>query len=226
MGSEQLAFYLLIARNASMAPSLEEAPTKALVGHIVKGIEVADRIGEGDVIERAEIVTRQEMGEPDAPHLFYDRNAPPPIWATVNQPTPEWSVVDLDGNAVDSTDSLTSVMCITFIQLDSKPSMKALDAIEELQARRPEHGLTILVVAAADPQENVRELVEQRGYGFRMVGRSEEALAMARSFRVTDVPVTWLLGRGGYVADRLTEVPTLEQLEDALLKLGVSPAGG
>ena len=100
-----------------------------------------------------------------------------------------------------------------------------MPSIDTLQTEFGKDGLTVLLVAVAEPRETVAQVVTARGYTARVLldrdGRASDA------YRVQATPTVYLIGRDGLLLGRaIGPRPWTQASGRALLAALLRPASG
>lgn len=113
----------------------------------------------------------------------------------LGKPAPSFKREALDGSAVQVA-TPGKVVVVKFVAKYCQPCVKTLPAIERLHAKHPE----IMVVGISEDEDpkDARELVTTYNLTFPIVHDTQQVLA-AR-YRVSDLPVTYVLDGKGNVA--------------------------
>ena len=102
----------------------------------------------------------------------------------------------LDGSSFDLAGTRGKVVVVKFVAKYCEPCKRTLPAIEKLHHERPD--VVIVGVAEDEREGDARELVASFGLTFPVVHDASNVLA-AR-YRVSDLPVTYVLDGKGNVA--------------------------
>ena len=123
--------------------------------------------------------------------------APPPSTPStlLGKPAPTFKRDAVDGSHVAVAEP-GKVVVVKFIATYCEPCVRTLPAIEKLHARHPE--IAIVGVSEDERESQAKELATKYGLTFPVVHDVQQVLA-AR-YRVTDLPVTYVLDGKGNVA--------------------------
>lgn len=91
----------------------------------------------------------------------------PPV--EVNQPAPELTLRDLEGNQVSISDYRGSVILLNNWATWCPPCKEEMPVFNEYFNTYQEQGFQILAVEAGDPQSQVQAFVEQQGLDFKIL---------------------------------------------------------
>ena len=141
----------------------------------------------------------------------------PPI--TVDQPAPELSLLDLDGQPVSLSDYQGKVLLVNNWAIWCPPCRVEMPEFNTYFKTHQAEGFEILAVEAGDPENEVRAYVEEAGLDFRIAldpeGKSLE------TFQNRSLPNSFVIDRKGNL--RLAwlgaiNLATLEEYVSPLLK--------
>jgi len=134
---------------------------------------------------------------------------------------PAWTMPDLEGRAVASTNFLGQVVVLNFWATWCPPCLRELP---ELKAFHQAHAADGVVVIGAATDEGgatqLKPFVARHRVNYPVL-LADPGVQMA--FGVTSLPSTWILGRDGRVAARYLGALTREELERAVIPLLSTP---
>jgi len=139
--------------------------------------------------------------------------APPPASSRsrlLNEPLPTFRRPTLQGGTFDSAAATGpgQVVVVDFFAAYCKPCQRALPALEALHRRQP--GLTIVGVSLDDTPDNAWKSVRRHRLTFPVIHDAGNVLA--GRMRVTELPISFVIDRGG----RVRWVGGPDQPDDAL----------
>ena len=111
------------------------------------------------------------------------------------KPAPEITRPDLDGARFDLSSARGRVAVVKFIAKNCAPCRRTLPAMERLHREHPE--IVIVGVSEDDSEDDARALVSLHKLTFPVVQDSGNVLA--GRYRVTELPVTFVIDRGGTI---------------------------
>ncbi|MGO8699068.1 MAG: TlpA family protein disulfide reductase [Limisphaerales bacterium] len=116
----------------------------------------------------------------------------------VNQPAPDFSALDLSGNAV----SLASfrghkVVLLDFWATWCGPCRMAMVALQDLQDKYKNQGLEILSLNQAEPADNVRQFINRKKYGFHVL--LDPQGDVSTKYGVRAIPTLVLIDKNGVI---------------------------
>jgi cytochrome c biogenesis protein CcmG, thiol:disulfide interchange protein DsbE len=114
---------------------------------------------------------------------------------------PEFTLNNLDGEAVGLSQYLGSVVIVDFWATWCSPCVKSFPALHELAGRNAERGVVLLVVSLDKTAQRARDYLLEHGYATDNV--LWESLDAARDvkelFGVVGIPRTFVIDREGYI---------------------------
>ncbi len=117
----------------------------------------------------------------------------------LDQPTPELTLPDLDGNDVALTGFPGKVVIYDFWAVWCGPCEYALPWFQELEERYGDDGLVVIGLHVDDqtpPSDEVRAFLDERGVRYRNVLSTLQA---DEAFRIFAMPTTYIADRDGIV---------------------------
>ena len=137
----------------------------------------------------------------------------------VDQPAPELSLSDLDGNQVSLSDFKGQVVLLNNWATWCPPCLQEMPEFQAYYEEHKDQGFEILAVEAGEPEEQVRDFVEQEGLEF-IILLDPENISL-KTFQHSTLPNTFVIDRRGHL--RLAWLgainkPTLEKYLTPLLE--------
>jgi peroxiredoxin len=141
----------------------------------------------------------------------------PPI--EVDQPAPELTLNDLDGNQVSLSDFLGQVVLLNNWATWCPPCRQEMPEFNAYYEKHKDAGFQIVAIEAGEPEAEVRAFVEEEGLEFViLLDPGNQSLI---TFQNNTLPNTWVIDRKGQL--RLAwlgsiNLPTLEKYLTPLLE--------
>jgi peroxiredoxin len=137
----------------------------------------------------------------------------------VDQPAPELTLFDLDGNVVALTDLIGEVVLLNNWATWCPPCRGEMPEFQAYYEKYQDKGFQILAVEAGEPEEEVRRFVEEQGLEF-IVLLDPDNISLI-TFQHSSLPTTFVIDRQGHL--RLAwlgsiNMPTLEKYVTPILK--------
>jgi len=119
----------------------------------------------------------------------------PPVLA------PDFTLENLDGEAVTLSSYLGQVVIIDFWATWCKPCLTSFPALHELVVQHEEEGVVLLVVSIDKSLRKPRNYLIEQGYPTANVlwGSLDEARAVKDLYGVVGIPQTFIIDREGYI---------------------------
>ena len=141
----------------------------------------------------------------------------PPI--EVDQPAPELSLYDLDGNPVSLSDFTGQVVLLNNWATWCPPCREEMPEFNAYYQKYHDQGFQVVAVEAGQPEDQVREFVEEQGLEF-VILLDPENLSLI-TFQHSTLPNSFVIDRQGHL--RLAWLgainqPTLEKYVTPLLE--------
>lgn len=149
--------------------------------------------------------------------LPFDPMILPPV--EVNQPAPELTLFNLDGEQVSLSDFTGQVVLLNNWATWCPPCLQEMPEFQAYYEEHKDKGFEILAIEAGQPEDAVRAFVEQEGLEF-IILLDPENLSL-RTFQNSTLPNSYVIDRRGYL--RLAWLgainsPTLEKYLTPLLE--------
>ena len=137
----------------------------------------------------------------------------------VDQPAPELTLYDLDGNQVSLSDFVGEVVLLNNWATWCPPCRGEMPEFQAYYEKYQDKGFQIVAVEAGEPEGEVRRFVEEQGLEF-IILLDPENLSLI-TFQQSSLPNTFVIDRRGHL--RLAwlgaiNIPTLEKYVTPLLK--------
>jgi peroxiredoxin len=134
----------------------------------------------------------------------------------IGQPAPAWTLKDLDGNEVKSSQFAGKVVVVDFWATWCTPCIQEIPGYIELQKKYGADGLVIIgVTVDRKAPTEVKKFVEQKGMNYTVVVADEK---VAEDFGgIEGIPTTFLIDREGKFAHKKVGAMTHSDYE-ALVK--------
>ncbi len=141
----------------------------------------------------------------------------PPV--EVNQPAPELTLFDLDGNEVSLTDFRGEVILVNNWATWCPPCREEMPEFKAYYDKYKDQGFQVIAIEAGEPETEVRNFVEQAGLDFVILLDPENKSLI--TFQHSSLPNSFVIDRKGNL--RLAWLgaingPTLEKYVTPLLK--------
>jgi len=141
----------------------------------------------------------------------------PPV--EVNQPAPELTLFDLDGNEVSLTDFQGEVILVNNWATWCPPCREEMPEFKAYYDKYKDQGFQVVAIEAGEPEAEVRNFVEQAGLDFVILLDPENKSLI--TFQHNSLPNSFVIDRKGNL--RLAWLgaingPTLEKYVTPLLK--------
>jgi cytochrome c biogenesis protein CcmG/thiol:disulfide interchange protein DsbE len=141
----------------------------------------------------------------------------PPI--EVDQPAPELTLFDLDGNQVSLSDFKGQVVLLNNWATWCPPCREEMPEFNAYYKKYRDQGFQVLAVEAGQPEEQVREFVEEQGLEFTILLDPENQSLI--TFQNSTLPNSFVIDRRGHL--RLAWLgsinePTLEKYLTPILE--------
>ena len=114
----------------------------------------------------------------------------------VGDPAPEWKLNDPQGKTHALSDYRGRVVVLDFWATWCGPCARIMPRLEKLQKKYGERGLVVIGLSSFDTGDPVA-LMKKRGLTYTLLLKGEE---LAEGYRVTSLPVVYVIGADGRVA--------------------------
>ena len=121
--------------------------------------------------------------------------APAPI---IGHPAPDFTLVDLEGNAVRLGDLRGKVVFLNFWAIGCPPCRLEMPEMEELYQEYKDDGVVIIGVDVGEPESIVSAFVEENGYSWTFVIDTTGEVFMGE-YEVTVIPWSFFIDRDGII---------------------------
>jgi cytochrome c biogenesis protein CcmG/thiol:disulfide interchange protein DsbE len=135
----------------------------------------------------------------------------------VNFPAPELTLNDLDGNLINLTDFLGSVVMVNNWATWCPPCKAEMPTLQEFYSDHSQENFTILAIEAGDPIPDVKQFVSDNELTFPIL-LDPMNLAL-RAFQNDNLPSSYVIDRAGMVRLAWTGPISLEMLEKSITSL-------
>jgi cytochrome c biogenesis protein CcmG/thiol:disulfide interchange protein DsbE len=135
----------------------------------------------------------------------------------VNFPAPELTLNDLDGNLINLTDFLGSVVMVNNWATWCPPCKAEMPTLQEFYSDHSQENFTILAIEAGDPIPDVKQFVSDNELTFPIL-LDPMNLAL-RAFQNDNLPSSYVIDRAGMVRLAWTGPISLEMLEKSITPL-------
>ncbi|MEJ2411383.1 MAG: TlpA disulfide reductase family protein [Anaerolineales bacterium] len=151
------------------------------------------------------------------PRNDYDDMTLAPV--EVDQPAPELTLFDLDGNQVSLSDFVGEVVLLNNWATWCPPCRGEMPEFQAYYEKYQDKGFMVVAVEAGEPEEEVRRFVEEQGLEFTVL-LDPENLSLV-TFQHSSLPASFVIDRQGHL--RLAwlgaiNTPTLEKYVTPILK--------
>lgn len=138
-------------------------------------------------------------------------------------PAPTWTMPDLEGRPVASTNFLGRVVVLNFWATWCPPCLRELPELRAFHQAHEARGAVVIGAATDDGgAAKVKPFVERNRLNYPILVAGPE---VQQTFAVTSLPSTWIIGRDGRVAARYLGALTREELERVVAPL-LDPSHG
>lgn len=141
----------------------------------------------------------------------------PPV--TVNQPAPDLTLRDLDGNLVSLSDYRGEVILLNNWATWCPPCKEEMPEFNQYYNSYKDQGFQVIAVEAGDPEQQVRAFVEENGIDF-IILLDPENLSL-KTYQNQSLPNSFVIDREGNLRLAWTgaiNLATLEQYVTPLLE--------
>lgn len=115
----------------------------------------------------------------------------------VGCPAPDFTLTDLDGNAVRLSDFRGKVVFLNFWATWCPPCRAEMPAMEELYREYRDKGVVIIGVDLGESRSSVKSFVEENGYSWTFV--IDSTGEVARDYMVTGIPSSFFIDKDGII---------------------------
>jgi len=137
----------------------------------------------------------------------------------IDQPAPELTLFDLDGNEVSLSDFVGQVVLLNNWATWCPPCRQEMPEFKAYYEKYEDKGFQIVAIEAGQPEAEVRAFVEEQGLEFVILLDPENQSLI--TFQNNTLPNSWVIDKRGYL--RMTwlgaiNYPTLEKYVTPLLE--------
>jgi peroxiredoxin len=143
--------------------------------------------------------------------------------AAVGQPAPGFSLPGLDSRPVNLSDFEGRTVVLNFWATWCGPCREELPELQSVADRFQAQGVTVLGVNVQEGAAVVQRFLRDLGVRFPVVRDSDGNVALR--YRVSGLPVTFIVGPDGVLRDRLTGQVTAGLVSERLAALGLATDG-
>ncbi len=119
---------------------------------------------------------------------------PTPI---IGYPAPDFTLTDLDGNAVRLRDFRGKVIFLNFWAIRCPACRAEMPAMEEVYQEYKDEGVVIIGVDLGEFRSTVKSFVEENGYSWIFV--IDSTGEVARDYMVTGIPSSFFIDKDGII---------------------------
>ena len=115
----------------------------------------------------------------------------------IGRPAPDFTLVDLNGNEVTLSDFRGKTVFINFWATWCPPCRAEMPEIEAIYQKYKDKGVVVIGVDILEPEDVVRQFVEQGGYSWTFV--LDATGAVSDDYKVTAIPISFFIDREGII---------------------------
>ena len=141
----------------------------------------------------------------------------PPI--DVDQPAPELTLFDLDGNEVSLSDFVGQVVLVNNWATWCPPCREEMPEFKAYYEKYEDEGFQIVAIEAGQPEAEVRAFVEEQGLEFVVL--LDPGNKSLDTFKSNSLPNSWVIDKKGHLRMAwigAINVPTLEKYVTPLIE--------
>lgn len=128
--------------------------------------------------------------------------------------TPDFNLPDLEGNDFQLSDTQGSVVLLNFFADWCNSCQHEATVLNDLYADLHDDGLEIIGVAVQYSDSNdVRQFADTLKVGYTILFGTEE---VADAYRITSVPVTFVIDQEGWIVERIDAALSKEEFEEVV----------
>ena len=135
------------------------------------------------------------QGERGGDQIIQDAFLIPPI--EVDQPAPELTLFDLDGNEVSLSDFAGDVVLLNNWATWCPPCRQEMPEFNVYYEKHKNEGFQIVAVEAGQPEAEVRAFVEEQGLEFTIL--LDPGNKSLTTFQNNTLPNSWVIDKRGYL---------------------------
>ncbi len=115
----------------------------------------------------------------------------------VGESAPSFTLVDLEGNQVSLSDFRGKTVFVNFWATWCPPCRAEMPEIEAVYQEYKDKGVVVIGVDILEPEDVVRQYVQQGGYSWTFV--LDTSGEMAGNYKVTAIPTSFFIDREGII---------------------------
>lgn len=115
----------------------------------------------------------------------------------VGHPAPDFTLRDLDGNAVRLSDLRGEVVFINFWATWCPPCRAEMPEIEAVHQEYKDKGVVVLGVDISEPASTVRQYIQQGGFSWTIV--LDSIGEVARDYQIAAIPTSFFIDQEGII---------------------------
>ncbi len=119
------------------------------------------------------------------------------VGVKVGELAPDFTLTDLDGNSVTLSEYRGKVVFINFWATWCPPCRAEMPEIEAVYQEYKDKGVVVIGVDILEPEDVVRQFVEQGGYNWIFV--LDATGAVSDDYKITAIPTSFFIDREGII---------------------------
>lgn len=139
----------------------------------------------------------------------------PPI--EVDQPAPELTLYDLDGNQVSLSDFAGEVVLVNNWATWCPPCRQEMPEFQNYYKKYQDQGFQIVAIEAGQPKADVEAFVEEQGLEFIIL--LDPGLLSLATFQNSSLPNSWVIDRRGHLRMAWLGAINMDTLEEYVTPL-------